>query len=77
MMPAKIDMKTIDRTKLRSLDQVKIDTSLPCEQRIKKYVEQIGNPYCYLDGDVVVSLGFSDTGICLKDQLKALASNIG
>ncbi len=77
MMPAKIDMRTIDRTKLRSLDQVKIDTSLPCEQRIKKYVEQIGNPYCYLDGDVVVSLGFSDTGICLKDQLKALASNIG
>lgn len=77
MMPAKIDMRTIDRTKLRSLDQVKIDTSLPCEQRIKKYIEQIGNPYCYLDGDVVVSLGFSDTGICLKDQLKALASNIG
>lgn len=77
MMPAKIDMRTVDRTKLRSLDQVKIDTSLPCEQRIKKYVEQIGNPYCYLDGDVVVSLGFSDTGICLKDQLKALASNIG
>lgn len=77
MMPAKIDMRTVDRTKLRSLDQVKIDTSLPCEQRIKKYVEQIGNPYCYLDGDVVVSLGFSDTDICLKDQLKALASNIG
>ena len=77
MMSAKIDMRTVDRTKLRSLDQVKIDTSLPCEQRIKKYVEQIGNPYCYLDGDVVVSLGFSDTGICLKDQLKALASNIG
>ncbi len=77
MMPAKIDMRTVDRTKLRSLDQVKIDTSLPCEQRIKKYVEQIGNPYCYLDGDVVVSLGFSDTGVCLRDQLKALASNIG
>lgn len=77
MMPAKIDMRTVDRTKLRSLNQVKIDTSLPCEQRIKKYVEQIGNPYCYLDGDVVVSLGFSDTGVCLRDQLKALASNIG
>lgn len=77
MMSAKIDMRTVDRTKLRSLDQVKIDTSLPCEQRIKKYVEQIGNPYCYLDGDVVVSLGFSDTGVCLRDQLKALASNIG
>ena len=72
----RIDMR-VDRTKLQSLDNVKIDTSLPCEQRIKSYVEQIGNPYCYLDGDVVVSLGFSDSGSCLKDQLKALASNIG
>lgn len=77
MMPGKVDVRSVDRTKLHSLDQVKIDTSLPCEQRIKKFVEQIGNPYCYLDGDVVVSLGFSDTGVCLKDQLKALASNIG
>ena len=76
-MSVKVDVRSIERSKLHSLDHVKIDTSLPCEQRIKNYVEQIGDPYCYLDGDVVVSLGFSDTGVCLKDQLKALASNIG
>lgn len=77
IMPEKIDIRSVDRSKLQNLDQVKIDTSLPCEQRVKNFVEQIGNPYCYLDGDVVVSLGFSNTGVCLKDQLKALASNIG
>lgn len=77
IVPEKIDIRSVDRSKLQNLDQVKIDTSLPCEQRVKKFVEQIGNPYCYLDGDVVVSLGFSNTGVCLKDQLKALASNIG
>ena len=77
MMPEKVDGRSVDRSKLHSLEQVKIDTSLPCEQRIKNYVEQIGNPYCYLDGDIIVSLGFSDTGVCLKDQLKALASSIG
>lgn len=77
IVPEKMDIRSVDRSKLQHLDQVKIDTSLPCEQRVKSFVEQIGNPYCYLDGDVVVSLGFSDTGVCLKDQLKALASNIG
>ena len=77
MLPEKMNVRSVDRSKLHRLDKVKIDTSLPCEQRIKNFVEQIGNPYCYLDGDVVVSLGFSDTGVCLKDQLKALASNIG
>lgn len=77
MMPERVDVRSVDRSKLHSLEQVKIDTSLPCEQRIKNYVKQIGNPYCYLDGDIIVSLGFSDTGVCLKDQLKALASSIG
>ena len=77
IMPEKIDIRSVDRSKLRNLDQVNIDTSLPCEQRVKNFVEQIGNPYCYMDGDVVVSLGFSNTGTCLKDQLKALAANIG
>ena len=77
MMPERVDVRSVDRSKLHSLEQGKVDTSLPCEQRIKNYVEQIGNPYCYLDGDIIVSLGFSDTGVCLKDQLKALASSIG
>lgn len=76
-VPESIDIKSVDRSKLRNLEQVQIDLSLPCEQRVQNYIEQIGDPYCYMDGDVVVSLGFSDTGICLKDQLKALASNIG
>lgn len=77
IIPERIDVRSVDRSTLRSLEQVKIDTSLPCEQRVKNFVEQIGNPYCYMDGDVVVSLGFSDTGNCLKDQLKALAISIG
>lgn len=76
-MTEKVDVRAVDRSRLHRLEQVKIDTSLPCEQRVKSYVEQIGNPYCYLDGDVVVSLGFSDNGVCLKDQLKALACNMG
>ena len=71
------DLHPFEGHPFRVVDDEDIDTSLPCEQRIKNFVEQIGNPYCYLDGDVVVSLGFSDTGVCLKDQLKALASNIG
>lgn len=42
MIPENI--RVVDRSKLHNLDQVKIDTSLPCEQRIKKFIEQIGDP---------------------------------
>lgn len=76
-MKKAFDVRSVDRSTLRNVNQIKIDTSLPCKERIKKFVEDVGNPYCYLDGDVIVSLGFSDTGVCLKDQLKNLAINIG
>lgn len=31
MMPERVDVRSVDRSKLHSLEQVKIDTSLPCE----------------------------------------------
>lgn len=68
--------KTIDRGALRDIKGVVIDTTKPCGERIKSFVEQIGNPYCYLDNGVVVEVGFSDTDISLQDRLSAYASNI-
>ena len=72
----KTRLQSVDRSTLHSLNEVKLDPSLPYEQRMKSYVEQIGDPYCYLDGDMVVSLGFSDTGGSLKDRLGALGVNM-
>lgn len=66
----------IDRGALKDISDVVIDTSKPCVERIKSFVEQIGNPYCYLDNGVVVEVGYSDTDISLQDRLSAYASNI-
>ena len=65
----------IDRSLLRKADEVVINPKLPKEQRIKNYIEQIGNPYCYLDADVVVSLSFAQSGANLEEKLKSLAAN--
>lgn len=72
----KNESKSIDRGTLRDIQSVVIDTSKPCGERIRSFVEQIGNPYCYLDNGVVVEVGFSDTDISLQDRLSAYASNI-
>ena len=53
-----------------------IDMTLPQQERIKSYVEQIGNPYCYLDGDIVVTIGYADTDVSLQDRLKSYISNL-
>ena len=65
----------IDRSRLRKAEEVVINPNLPKQQRIKNYIEQIGNPYCYLDGDVVVSLSFAQSGANLEEKLKSLAAN--
>lgn len=65
-----------NRSKLKDIKDVVIDTSQPCEDRVRKYVEQIGNPYCYLDNGVVVEIGYADTGVSLHDRLLSYASNM-
>lgn len=51
---------------------VSIDTSASCAERIKQYVEQVGDPYCYTDSGIVVKLAYSNTDISLQDRLAGL-----
>ena len=68
--------ETVDRSLLKDIRDVVIDTSKPCKDRIKGYIEHIGNPYCYLDDGVVVEIGYANTGVSLQEQLVAYASSI-
>lgn len=67
---------SVERSNLRDIRNVVIDTSQPCSARIKSFVEQIGNPYCYLDNGVVVEVGYAETDISLQDRLSAYASSM-
>ncbi|MGM9601902.1 MAG: DUF6870 family protein [Faecousia sp.] len=71
-----ISARTADRSSLKDIRDVVIDTTKPCSERIKGYIDQIGNPYCYLDNGVVVEIGYSDTDISLHDRLLSYASSI-
>ena len=72
----KPDVRTISRSDLVDIRQVNIDPALPKQDRIKSFVSQIRNPYCYLDGDVVVGVSYADTEISLEDRLKSYACNL-
>lgn len=67
---------SIDRSDLRDIRNVVIDTSQPCSERVKAFVEQIGNPYRYLDNGVVVEVGYADTDISLQERLSAYVSSM-
>ena len=66
----------IDRRHLRDIQSVKIDPSLPRRERIKSFLEQIGDPYCYLDGGTVVSVGYADTSVSLEDRLRSYVNTL-
>lgn len=73
-----VDPRTIDRGTLRDIRSVNIDTAQPKEARIRDYVRQVGNPYCYLHGKYVVKVSFTDSGPTLEDKLASyIASKAG
>ena len=47
-------------SELVDIRDVVIDKSLTLEDRVRSYVEQIKDPYCFKVGDVVVRVSYAD-----------------
>lgn len=65
-----IDLSCIDKDTLIDIQAVRIDRSLPKEERILDFIRQIKNPYLFKCGDIIVQSIFSDTEVTLTDRLK-------
>lgn len=66
-----LDIRTADPQSHVDWRKVRINKDLPQKERLKQYVEQIKNLYCYLDGDVVVKVSFTDESVTLEERLQA------
>ncbi len=64
-----VDIHTVNRETLKDIRDVQIDTSLSKSERMKSFVEQIGNPYLFKCGEVTVKVSFADTDVTLEDRL--------
>lgn len=67
---AQTDIRAVDRDTLVERSTVKLDPGLSREERILSFIEQIKNPYCYLDDGVVVKISFMDTDVTLEERLE-------
>lgn len=71
-------MDGINREELIDLKDVTIKTNLPVAERIRDYVEQIKNPYCYLCNGVVVKISFTGKkklADCLSSYIQFAGGN--
>lgn len=67
-----VDVKSVDRNSLVDLQEIKIDHNKPIEQRIREFVLQVKNPYCFKVGDVVVKVAFSPGGLSFEEQFEKM-----
>jgi len=71
-----IDPRTVDRSTLVQRSTVKIDSKKSKQERIRDYIGQIKNPYCYLDGKTVVKISFAETKRTIEDCMHSYLSGV-
>lgn len=64
-----VNPETVNRSALKDIRDVHVNTELPKKERILDFIRQIGNPYCYRHGDYVVKVSFVDTDVTLEDRM--------
>ena len=65
------DIRTVDPSTLVDINDVTIDTTLTKAERLREFVRQIKNPYCYKCGKMVVKVEFAETDATLTDRLES------
>ena len=65
-----VDIRTVDPETLVDVSTIKLNNDLPREERMRSFLEQVKNPYCYRVGKVVVKVSFADTDVSLEDRLE-------
>ena len=64
-----VSPKTVDRSTLVQRSSIRLDPAAPREDRLREFIKQIRNPYCYLDGKTVVKISFAETDTTMEDCL--------
>ena len=52
---------------LVDIRDVKLDSRLEQPERIRSFLQQIKNPYCFKVGDIVVNVAYTEGGATLND----------
>lgn len=73
---AEHDMAKTDLSDLVDIRDVKVDRNLPAQERVKSYVEQVKNPYCFRVGDVKVRVSFAAESQTINDSFSDMIASL-
>ena len=72
---SEVDIRSVDKTELVDISDVKINPELSPKERVEDYIRQVKNPYCYLDHGIVVKVSFNENGKTLEECLRTFLSH--
>lgn len=67
---SQLDFTDIDETQLVDIRDIHIDPTLPAQERLSYFIEEVQNPYMFRVGKVPVRVAFTPTGKPLDIVLK-------
>lgn len=61
---------------LVDIRNVHVDRSLPLEERVRSYVEQVKDPYCFRVGNVKVRVSYAGKDNTLNDSFSTMLRSL-
>ena len=67
-----VDVRTVDISTLTDIGKIKINRELPKADRLRAFVREVENPFCFICNGMVVKISYSDTNESLENKLAKL-----
>ena len=71
-----VDVRTVEKEGLVDIREVPVERGLPAEERIKRFIGEVKNPYCFRVGDVVVKTVFSEDGGSFGERFERMLARL-
>ena len=67
-----VDIRTVDPDSLVDVRRVQIPEELTGDERLKEFMRQVKNPFCYRVGNIVVKNVYSQDGVTINERFEQL-----
>lgn len=71
-----VDIRTVKPEDVADIQQIKIDDTLSQQEMRKEFIRQVGNPYCFRVGKVIVKSSYSGDGVSLNERFEELLMSL-
>ncbi len=73
---ANIDISKVNKQDLIDIKNIHIEKQQSKEEKIKSFINQVKNPYCYRCGDIVVKVSYGKDESTMQEKMKNYLSSL-